>query len=982
MVKNEFFFQFKSLNRNFSKLIIVTVLILSILFTGIMITNIVQNSGKNSITQGVTTSNFPQSTVSPQVRQTVEKNLEKFTGGFIAQGLSGDQAIQYFIQNPTMLVGFGPSTVKILLKDSSSKNSPTYTEVTQTFINSNNINPIVKNPISSTGATYFIGSHIGKKIQQYSTLIFKNIYRNIDLEYIIKDGVLKYNFYINPGGNPNDILIKWAGPVNLVKMNYGIQVSVTTRLGEKTLIDTEPLAYQSSISNHVAVNFELLSSTTYSFKVGKYSPNSVLVIDPTIVELSTLFGGSLFDYGYGIAVDNVGNIYVTGYTASYDFPTFNAYNNTYDGANGDVFVFKLSPTGSLVYSTFVGGSNVDYGYGIAVDTYGFVYVTGYTQSSDFPTFKAYNSTFCGGQSDVFVFKLLPTGSSLAFSTFFGGTKADYGYAIVLDKYDDVTVTGYTASSDFLTYNAFNSTFGGAIDVFVFRLSSTGSYLIYSTFVGGSLYDWGSAIAVDSSLNVYVTGHTSSNNFPTVNAYNSTYGQAYDVFIFKLSANGSVLYYSTYLGGNNMDYGYGIAVDSSGEAYVTGFTSSGNFPTVNAYNSTYGNNSDIFIAKLSANGSSLLFSTYFGGTNLDYGMAITLDSNGIICVTGITESSDFPIMDTYNSSYHGGGYDIFVAKFSSNGSKLLYSTCIGGSTTDYGWAIAVDNNGNIYVAGYTYSYDFPTVNEYSNTFKGQTDVIVLKLSAISESILIPSEEMIIQSNSTHSLELVWNEPIFLNFFQNYIIYRATTTGTYSLVGSSSEAHFVDTYVTPGVSYNYIISANYSFNKAFNSSVFTGVLKILPSAPILTVSSGNRSAYLTWTIPNDGGSPIIEYQVFRGTEPGQYSFVGVTQNLHFNDTNLSGGTTYYYVVAAVNGLGKGAYSQEITTTPTGPSTLYHTVISSVTVTVYTSSTGTSGEQNSNHATSSHSKNTDGFGLVSVLIFFSFVSLIIISRKKRKI
>ena len=391
-----------------------------------------------------------------------------------------------------------------------------------------------------------------------------------------------------------------------------------------------------------------------------------------MLEYSTYLGGSGVDQGYGIAVDSAGNAYVTGSTESTNFPTANAFQNTF-GGGGDAFVTKLNAAGSaLVYSTYLGGSDGDFGAGIAVDSAGNAYVTGVTDSTDFPTANALQNTNSGGIADVFVTKLNAAGSALAYSTYLGGSDFDSEPNIAVDSAGNVYVTGHTESTNFPTANAFQSTSGGGGgDAFVTKLNAAGSALVYSTYLGGSEAEFGGGIAADSAGNAYVTGTTDSDNFPTANALQPTSGGGTgladgDAFVTKLNAAGSALVYSTYLGGSDFDYGGGIAVDSAGNAYVTGVTDSDNFPTANAFQScTYGSNQDVFVTKLNAAGSALVYSTYLGGSLFEDSGDIAVDSAGNAYVTGSTYSTNFPTANALQST-SGGDRDVFVAEAQHGG----------------------------------------------------------------------------------------------------------------------------------------------------------------------------------------------------------------------------------------------------------------------------------------------------------------------------
>jgi hypothetical protein len=329
---------------------------------------------------------------------------------------------------------------------------------------------------------------------------------------------------------------------------------------------------------------------------------------------------------------------------------------------------------------------------------------------------------------------------LSYSTYLGGSSGDGGYAIAVDFSGNAYVTGFTASTDFPTANPLQATLRGSYEVFVAKLNAAGSALVYSTYLGGSDGDEGYGIAVDSSGSAYVTGSTYSTDFPTVNALQAGLQGGEDAFVAKLNAAGSALVYSTYLGGSGEDWGYGMAVDSSGNGYVTGKTSSYDFPTANPFQSTCGSCGasgndmyDAFVTKLNPAGSALVYSTYLGGSSLDYGNGIAVDSSGNTYVTGYTSSTDFPTVNPLQATNkaalaYNENNTAFVAKMNPTGSALVYSTYLGGSSSDGGYGIAADSSGNAYVTGFTASTDFPTASPLQASFGGgDFEVFVAKLN---------------------------------------------------------------------------------------------------------------------------------------------------------------------------------------------------------------------------------------------------------------
>jgi hypothetical protein len=447
--------------------------------------------------------------------------------------------------------------------------------------------------------------------------------------------------------------------------------------GTGIAVDAAGNAYVTGGTN--SSNFPTTAGAFQTTFAGGFVDAFVMKLNPTGTALvySTYLGGSgsLESSGSeavnGIAVDAAGNAYVTGGTNSSNFPTTaGAFQTTGGGISSDAFVTKLNPTGSaLVYSTYLGGSRGDSGFGIAVDAAGNAYVTGDTDSTNFPTtVGAFQPGFAAG-GDAFVTKLNPTGSALVYSTYLGGSAGASGIAV--DALGNAYVTGIINSTTFpTTPGAFQRTFGdGTQDAFVTKLNPTGAALVYSTYLGGSRVDQGSGIAVDAAGNAYVTGITLSSDFPTTpGAFQTAFGGARgDAFVTKLNPTGSALVYSTYLGGSS-DFvdGSGIAVDAVGNAYVTGFTDSTSFPTTaDAFQTTFGGSREAFVTKLNPTGSALVYSTYLGGSGEDRGFGIAVDATGNFYVTGFTDSLNFPTTaGAFQPTPGGSGLpaDAFVAKF--------------------------------------------------------------------------------------------------------------------------------------------------------------------------------------------------------------------------------------------------------------------------------------------------------------------------------
>jgi PKD repeat protein len=589
-------------------------------------------------------------------------------------------------------------------------------------------------------SNYFIGNdpkqwHTG--IPAFKRVTYKDIYPGVDLVYYGNQRQLEYDFVIAPGANPNAIRLNLTGSR---QVRIDKQGDVLIRVGSKDLRLGAPNVYQEDGGKRHAVSGKWLQSRRHQlrFDLGAYDHSKALIVDPTLTLVySTFLGGSLADVGAAVAVDSLDHAYIAGYTGSADFPsTPNAVQATCHGCTGtgtnNAFIAEIDLTGpTVVYATFLGGSNGDAAFGIAVDSNGDAFVVGTANSTNFPTMNPFQAACAGGcangNSDSFVTEIGAGGGSLVFSTYLGGTGKEKGNAIALDASGNVYVAGSTSSTDFYNTNGYQTSNGGGTDAFVTKFNSSGSALLYSTYLGGTLDDEAYAIAVDSSNSAYVAGVTYSSNFPTASPLQSTNGGNGDGFVTKFNSAGSALAYSTFLGGSALDQVNGIALDSANNVYVVGNTASTNFPTKSAYQASCAScasgTSDAFVTKINTSGSALVYSTYLGGTGLDLGNSIAVDSLGETFVGGQTSSIDFP---TANSSYsvnscNGCTNSAFVTEFDVAGDALVFSTYLGGTAAQSANAIAVDPNGEAVVTGATSSTDFPTTsNKTQPAYGGGTD----------------------------------------------------------------------------------------------------------------------------------------------------------------------------------------------------------------------------------------------------------------------
>jgi Beta-propeller repeat len=606
-----------------------------------------------------------------------------------------------------------------------------------------------------TVSSYLIGNDRRRwrtGVANYSRVLYPEVYPGVALVYHGSGGQLEYDFVVAPGADPRRIRLTLEGSPALGAPTLGVHGELVLHTAQGDLVQQAPVLYQEGPRRgereRVTGRYLLLRAAgsrqlgeparaEVGFAVGPYDRSRRLIIDPALF-YATYLGGSGFDVGRGIAVDADGNAYVAGFTTSTSFPgvTPSSIQPAEDGS-WDAFVTKINAAGTaVVYSTYLGGSGFDVATGIAVDGARNAYVTGWATSTTLPgvTVNSIQPTNAGG-IDSFVIKVNAAGTAVVYATFLGGSGNDAANGIAVDDGGSVYVTGSTDSTTFpgVTAGSIQQANAGGRDAFLTKINAAGSAVVYSTFLGGSGNDDANGIAVDGNHNAYIIGTTASATFPGVTggSIQPANGGGNDAFVTKVNAAGNAIVYSTFLGGSNDDSGMGIAVDGTGHAYVVGSTGSANFPGIGASSiqPLLVEATDAFVAKLAADGASILYGTFLGREHGTTGRAIAVDDLGNAYVTGDTLSFTFPGVTCASFQAEASGAStVFVTKIDAAGATILDSTLLGGTAgPGIGHGIAVDSARNAYVAGQTTNgFPVPSGSIQPAYGGGTDDAFVVKL----------------------------------------------------------------------------------------------------------------------------------------------------------------------------------------------------------------------------------------------------------------
>ncbi len=609
-------------------------------------------------------------------------------------------------------------------------------------------------------SNFFLGQDSSRwrtGIATYGQVTYEGLYEGVDLVYRVGPSGVKYEFIVAPGADPGIIRVGVEGQDGLAVRDGALVIS--TAGGE--IVDSGLCAfYLDAPDEGVECSFELMASDTYSFRLVAHDSNRALVIDPLV--FSTYLGASKYDRAYRLEMDDEGDLILGGNTTSSKFPTTpGAYDTTY-ASEEEIFVMKFASNGSaILWSTFLGGNATDNVEAIHLNETGDIYLGGYSYSSDFPvTPGAIQPKLSGGHAyhhDAIFCKLSKDGRKLIYSTYLGGNEWQRVDGIVTDNEGNTYLTGYTAiyqgttGSYFpVTEDAYQTSMNGERDVFVCKLDPDATSFIYSTLLGGEGSELVMDIDLDDDGRAYVCGITVDGFPTTTGAVQTRYSGGADAFVTILSADGSELVHSTYLGGTGRDSAEKLLLDESDNVHVIGVTKSNDFPvTWGTYQTKPGAENDCFAAMLSSDLSSILFATYLGGQSSDCTIDADLDPVGNVVIVGWTRSSDFPTTPRAAQTKNAGDWDAFVSKLSANYTDLLYSTYIGGSMEEHAFGCKVYGEMFVYVCGYTSSSNFPTTKgAFQTRLGGSYDGFVAKVAMdLDDPTAVAGDDIVIDQHET-------------------------------------------------------------------------------------------------------------------------------------------------------------------------------------------------------------------------------------------
>lgn len=654
--------------------------------------------------------------------------------------------------------------------------------------------------------------------RQYEQIILEGLWKGIDLHAYSGEAGSKYEFILEPYADPGIIAIDVDGAVDLKVSNDDLIITMDSgRILEDSGLR---VFYMDDPTELIDAEYSI-NGLTITFDLGDYDVSRHIVIDPIV--RSTFIGGSSSDSLVDKVVDDKEEyVYFSGSSYSTNFPVTGGSYDTSHNSQRDVIICKMDINlSTMAFSTFVGHTGSDIGNGIDIDGLGNVYVGGYTSSSSFPVTVGSNDTDIDSYQDAFLLKLHRSGSSLVYSTFYGGDSNDEITDVMVDSSSNLNFIGFTRSADLITTSgAFDTSHNGDDDIFAGKLNSAGSSLLYSTYIGGDSYDQSTKMDMDWNGNVYLTGYSQSYDYPTTSGvYATSKTGNQDVIVTKISSGGASLLYSTYVGGSIAQVGNDVSIDASGRAYVTGYTTSLDFPVTTGCNqSNHAGGNDVFIFKLGNSGDRLLYSTFFGGSSYDYGQGIDVDSLGNVVITGSTRSPDLYTSKKAEDGSLNGWESGFLSKLDPAGANMVYSSYVGGTSYDEGWSVNFLKNGEAIMGGTSSSSAYPTTSgAYSRVHGGSDDAVLTIFNFTAR----PDPPLnLVGELSYGKVELSWEAPSDDGGMPilYYRIYKGEIASQLVYFKDVLDLEYTDLNITPGTGYKYTVRAMNSRGESDDSELF--------------------------------------------------------------------------------------------------------------------------------------------------------------------
>ena len=862
-----------------------------------------------------------------EVPEDVSSLFSNLGGAFVENRgqLDRDDVAFYAVGQP-LSVAFGQGWVDYCLRRADG-DDVTVLQFRVTFEGASSVGPVGGDTLDHP--TNFIrGSARGdwvSGVRSFSEVLYQDLWDGVDLRFHMADGKLKYDLVVSPDGDVADIAFSYEGVDGLSLDTSTQDLLVHTSLG--VVREDAPRSYHlgPSGTSEVASAFSISGGDTLAFCVPDRDPRATLVIDPGL-EFSTLFGASGDERIEGSHLVEVGpgnTIYIAGTTTGDDLPiTPGAFCDTFRGGQMmmyDAFVAKFSSDGStIIYCTYLGGTGTDTAYALDVDAIGRAAVVGYTFSDDFPVSPSAHQGARAGASDGYFAMLDAAGSSLVHGTYLGGSAVEAMWGVRLDGSGNAYILGDSSSSDYPTTTGAFSEAYTSDDIVVTKLSVNTGSLVYSTYVASAKAQ---DLVVDGAGRAVVVGSSGSNAFPTTTgALQTSRRGADDGVVFMLEADGSGLVFATFFGGNRDDHISGVALNSTGGVWVCGQTYSSNLlVTPDAFQTTFAGpatSGDGFFARLSSDGTSREYVTYYGVSGTDRLWDIELMADGEPVVVGMTRASGF-LMPTrsYDSQYRGSASTGVLAWFDTEEGRLLNATYLGDVSEDLagGGTLDIGGNGLIAVTGSTWSLYFPTTPNANDTTYDWQDIFVLGMRFDKVPWEPPTVPLnIATSGGDEFVDITWDRPSSNGGWPilGYRVYREDSPGCATFLGEAlQDRTFSDAFLNNGWVYNFSVSAFNGVGEGVVTELVSGVPFTLPWEPKnFTVRGGRDVINLSWEPPLDsGGPPISGYGVYRGLDVGTQTFlIDVLDDTTFTDTDVVSGTRYYYKVQAFHEFARGAFT----------------------------------------------------------------------------